>query len=109
MIEEAEEEGVKFRFLAQPKSFEGTDKNHVVAATVMDSMELRKPINQEDDTLEAIPGKEFKMQCSTVLLAIGREPDTFLQKKQVLKWASMIQLQSMITTRHYGRSLSRGC
>src|ERR671925_579661 len=38
MIEEAKEEGVKFRFLAQPKSFEGSDnKNHVVAV-VMDSM-----------------------------------------------------------------------
>jgi NADPH-dependent glutamate synthase beta subunit-like oxidoreductase len=84
MIEEAEEEGVKFRFLAQPKSFEGSDKNHVVAA-VMDSMQLGKPDQSGRRHPEAIPGKEFKMQCSTVLLAIGRGPDSFLQKKAGLK------------------------
>src|SRR6185295_82055 len=31
--------------------------------------------------LAIIPEKEFKMKCSTVLLAIGRGPNSFLQKK----------------------------
>ena len=84
MIEEAKEEGVKFRFLAQPKSFEGSDKNHIVAA-VMDSMQLGKPDQSGRRHPEAISGKEFKMQCSAVLLAIGRGPNSFLQKQARLK------------------------
>jgi glutamate synthase (NADPH/NADH) small chain len=77
MIEEAKEEGVKFRFLAQPKLFEGSDKNHIVAA-VMDSMQFGKPDQSGRRHPEAISGKEFKMQCSAVLLAIGRGPNSFL-------------------------------
>jgi len=76
---------VKFRFLAQPKSFEGSDKNHVAAAAVMDSMQLGKPDQSGRRHPEPIPGNEFKMQCSTVLLAIGRGPDSFLQKQAGLK------------------------
>jgi glutamate synthase (NADPH/NADH) small chain len=97
MLEEAKEEGVKFRFLAQPKSFEGS--NNRVMTAVMDSMQLGKPDQSGRRHPEPIPGRELKMQCSTVLLAIGRGPDSFLQKKLVLKWASMIRLQSMTTTR----------
>jgi glutamate synthase (NADPH/NADH) small chain len=84
MIEEAEEEGVKFKFLAQPKSFEGSDNNHVVVA-VMDSMQLGKPDQSGRRKPEPIQGKEFKMQCSAILLAIGRGPDSFLQKQAGLK------------------------
>src|SRR5215218_1191790 len=84
MIEEANEEGVKFRFLAQPKSFEGSDKNHVVAL-VLDSMQLGSPDQSGRRQPEPIPGKEFKMKCSAVLLAIGRGPDSFLQKQTGLK------------------------
>ena len=34
---------------------------------------------------EPIPNKEFKMPCSTVLVAIGRGPNSFLQKKTGIK------------------------
>lgn len=84
MIEEAKEEGVKFRFLAQPKSFEGGTANHLGAA-VMDTMQLGAPDQSGRRHPEPAPGKEFKMQCSTVLLAIGRGPDSFLQKHAGLK------------------------
>jgi glutamate synthase (NADPH/NADH) small chain len=84
MIEEAKEEGVKFRFLAQPKSCEGSTNDHVVAV-VMDAMQLGKPDQSGRRHPEPIPGKEFKMQCSAVLLAIGRGPDSFLQKHAGLK------------------------
>ncbi len=84
MIEEAKEEGVKFRFLAQPKSFEGDAANHLSAA-VMDTMQLGAPDQSGRRHPEPAPGKEFKMQCSTVLLAIGRGPDSFLQKRAGLK------------------------
>jgi glutamate synthase (NADPH/NADH) small chain len=82
MIEQAKEEGVKFRFLAQPESFEGSSH---ISAVVMDSMQLGKPDQSGRRHPEAIPGREFKMQCSAVLLAVGRGPDSFLQKKAGLK------------------------
>ena len=89
MIQEAKEEGVKFRFLAQPKSFEGSDNNNNqqqhVTAVIMDDMQLGQPDQSGRRQPEPIPGKEFKMQCSTVLLAIGRGPDSFLQKQAGLK------------------------
>jgi NADPH-dependent glutamate synthase beta subunit-like oxidoreductase len=84
MIEEAKEEGVRFRFLAQPKSFEGSDKNQVVAA-VMEAMQLGRPDQSGRRHPEPIPGKEFKMNCSAVILAIGRGPTSFLQKQIGLK------------------------
>jgi glutamate synthase (NADPH/NADH) small chain len=83
MIEEAKEEGVKFKFLAQPKSFEGSENR--VTAAVMASMQLGKPDQSGRRHPEPISGKEFKMQCSAVLLAIGRGPDSFLQKQAGLK------------------------
>ncbi len=84
MIEEAKEEGVRFRFLAQPKSFEGSNKNQVIA-TVMESMQLGRPDQSGRRHPEPIPGKEFKMNCSAVILAIGRGPASFLQKQIGLK------------------------
>ena len=46
MLEEAKEEGVKFRFLAQTKSYEG-DNGHVVGA-VMYLMHLVNRMSQEE-------------------------------------------------------------
>jgi glutamate synthase (NADPH/NADH) small chain len=91
MIEEAKEEGVKFRFLAQPKSFEaGTDdeegfvSSHVNTA-IMDTIQAGAPDQSGRPHPEPAPGKEFKMQCSVILLAIGRGPDSFLQKRECIK------------------------
>jgi NADPH-dependent glutamate synthase beta subunit-like oxidoreductase len=104
MIEEVKEEGVKFKFLAQPKSFEGSENR--VAWIVMDAMQLGKPDQSGRRHPEPIPGKEFKMKCSAVLLAIGRGPNSFLQKKLISKWASTIQLQlTTITRRRWTGSL----
>ncbi len=89
MIQEAKEEGVKFKFLAQPKSFEGSvsnnNDNQSITAIIMDEMQLGQPDQSGRRHPEPVPGKEFKMQCSTVLLAIGRGPDSFLQKQAGLK------------------------
>jgi glutamate synthase (NADPH) small chain len=83
MLEEAKEEGVKFRFLAQPKSYEG-DNGHVARA-VMDLMQLGKPDESGRREPEPIPNKEFKIECSIILLAVGRGPSSFLQKKAGIK------------------------
>jgi glutamate synthase (NADPH) small chain len=83
MIEEAKEEGVKFKFLVQPKSFEGSENR--VTTAVMAFMQLGKPDQSGRRYPEPILGKDFKMKCSAVLLAIGRGPDSFLQKQAHLK------------------------
>ena len=83
MLQEAKEEGVKFRFLADPKSFEGS--NGHVTITEMNSMKLGAPDQTGRRSPEPVPGKEFKMSCSSVLLAVGRGPDSFLQKKAGIK------------------------
>jgi glutamate synthase (NADPH/NADH) small chain len=77
MIEEAKEEGVQFRFLAQPKSYEGV--NGKVVAVNADSMQLGEPDQSGRRKPQPIPGKEIRIECSAVLLAVGRGPNSFLQ------------------------------
>src|SRR5919206_4651464 len=80
MLEEAKEEGVKFMFLAEPKSYEGDSEEHVITTT-MNAMRLGEPDHSGRKAPEPIPGKEFNLDCSSVLLAVGRRPNSFLQKK----------------------------
>jgi glutamate synthase (NADPH/NADH) small chain len=84
MLEEAKEEGVKFKFLAEPKSYEGDSNGHVVTTT-MNSMRLSAPDQSGRKSPEPIPGKDFKLECSSTLLAVGREPNSFLQNKAGIK------------------------
>lgn len=84
MLEEAKEEGVKFRFLGQAKCFESDNKGHVIE-TIVDSMVMSAPDQSGKRHMEIIPNKEFKMPSSTVLIAIGRGPNSFLQKKAGIK------------------------
>ena len=83
MLQEAKEEGVNFRFLADPKSFEGS--NGHVTTIEMNSMKLGVPDQTGRKSPEPVPGKEFKISCSSVLLAVGRGPNSFLQKKAGIK------------------------
>jgi glutamate synthase (NADPH/NADH) small chain len=83
MLEEAKEEGVKFRFLAEPKSYEGSDG--YVTTIETNSMKLGAPDQTGRRSPEPVPGKEFKISCSSVLLAVGRGPSSFLQKKAGIK------------------------
>ena len=84
MLEEAKEEGVKFKFLAEPKSYEGDSNGHIMTTT-MNLMQLGTPDQTGRKSPEPIPGKEFKIKCSSVLLAVGREPNSFLPKKAGIK------------------------
>jgi glutamate synthase (NADPH/NADH) small chain len=83
MLHEAKEEGVKFKFLASPRSFEGID-GHLVE-TFMDFMQLAAPDETGRRTPKPIPEKAFKMKSTSVLLAVGRQPNSFLTKRAGLK------------------------
>ena len=85
MLEEAKEEGVKFRFLVQVRSFEGDNNGHITSAIVDNLRPATRNEQYGKRSLEPIPNREFRMCCSTVLVAIGRGPNSFLQKQEGLK------------------------
>jgi glutamate synthase (NADPH) small chain len=83
MLQEAKDEGIKFAFLAEPKSYEGRDGH--VSSIVMNRMILGVPDQSGRRSPEPIPNKEFKIECSSVLLAVGRGPNSFIQTKEGIK------------------------
>ena len=81
MLEEAKEEGVKFRFLGQAKSFEGDSNGHVVA-TIIDSVHMGAPDQSGKRHPEVIPNKEFKMPSCTGTYSGNWERSKFLSPKE---------------------------
>jgi glutamate synthase (NADPH/NADH) small chain len=83
MVDEAKEEGIQFRYLANPKKYNG--ENGKLVSTTMDTMQLGAEDASGRRSPEPVPGKEFEMKSSAVLLAVGRGPNSFLQKQAGLK------------------------
>jgi glutamate synthase (NADPH) small chain len=79
MTDEAKEEGVQFIFSSDPKEYKG--ENNKVVSVTMNKMKLGDPDESGRKSPEPIPGQEFEMKCSAVLLAVGRGPNSFLQKQ----------------------------
>ena len=83
MVQEAKEEGVDFMFLSDPAEYEGQVGK--IGAGVMATMQLGEPDSTGRRHPEPVPGKNFRVKCDSVLLAIGRGPDSFLEKTGGLK------------------------
>jgi glutamate synthase (NADPH) small chain len=83
MVQEAKEEGVEFKFLSDPKEYNGEGKK--LTSCTMNAMKLGEPDSTGRRKPEPEPGKEFQMKCSAVLLAVGRGPNSFLQKQAGIK------------------------
>jgi glutamate synthase (NADPH) small chain len=101
MVEEAKEEGVEFKYLANPKRYNGDAEGKLVSTT-MDTMKLAKPDETGRSQPEPVPGEEFEMKSSAVLLAVGRGPNSFLQKKAGLK---MGKKNSIVVDDHFRTSM----
>ena len=78
LIDEGKEEGLNLKFLLAPKAFVGKD-GRVVAATMSvmklgdtDSSGRRSPVPT---------GETIDLECDSVIIAIGRGPNTFLQRE----------------------------
>jgi len=78
LIEEGKQEGLKLNLLMAPKAYVG-EKGHVVRATMsvmklgeVDSSGRRSPVPT---------GETVDMECDSVIVAIGRGPNTFLQRQ----------------------------
>jgi glutamate synthase (NADPH) small chain len=86
MVQEAREEGVGFMFLSDPIKYVGEGDR--LASAVIAAMSLGEPDSTGRKHPEPIPGKTSEVKCDTVLLAIGRGPDSFLVKNGGLKSGS---------------------
>ncbi len=77
-IENAEEEGIVFKFLTAPLKFFGDEKGNV---TAMETISMR--LCEEDDTgrrqVAPIEGSQTTMDVDTVIVAIGRTPNPIIQ------------------------------
>jgi len=78
-IEHAEEEGVRFEFLAAPVALYG-DENGYVREMECIRMELGEPDESGRRAPVAVPGSEFRIPAETVIAAIGQAPNPTLQK-----------------------------
>lgn len=92
-IENAEEEGILCKFLANPKRFIG-DENGWVKAMECICMELGPPDETGRRRPIPVPGSEFMMETDTVIIAIGRTPNPIIQRTtqglKVTKWGTIV-------------------
>ncbi len=99
MVDETKEEGIQFKFLSNPKSYNGKEK---LVSVTMDTMKQGEPDETGRKKVEPIPGKEFEMKASSVLLAVGRGPNSFLQKQAGLKTGKK---NSIVVDDHFRTSM----
>jgi len=78
-IEHAEEEGVRFEFLAAPVALIG-DEAGVVREMECIRMELGPPDDSGRPSPIPIPGSEYRIAVDTVVAAIGQSPNPTLQR-----------------------------
>jgi glutamate synthase (NADPH/NADH) small chain len=78
-VENAEEEGIKFKFLATPVRFLGDESGWV---TGMECIAMRLGEPDESGRRRPIPieGSEFVMDMDTVVVAIGQTPNPIIQR-----------------------------
>ena len=78
-IENAEEEGIKFRFLSAPKSILADGQGRVNAIDCQE-MELGEPDKSGRARPRPKPGAEFTLPIDTVIVAIGAAPNPLLTR-----------------------------
>lgn len=78
-IDHAEEEGVRFEFLAAPVALYG-DENGFVREMECIRMELGEPDESGRRAPVPVPGSEHRIPAETVIAAIGQAPNPTLQK-----------------------------
>jgi glutamate synthase (NADPH/NADH) small chain len=92
-IENAEEEGVIFKFLTAPTRFIGDEKGWVRRMECI-LMELGPPDESGRRRPIPIKGSEFLMDTDTVVVAIGRTPNPIIQRTteglEVTKWGTIV-------------------
>jgi glutamate synthase (NADPH/NADH) small chain len=92
-IENAEEEGILCKFLANPIRFLGDEKGWVRAMECV-CMELGPPDESGRRRPVPVKGSEFVMDTDTVIVAVGRTPNPIVQSTTegltVTKWGTIV-------------------
>jgi glutamate synthase (NADPH/NADH) small chain len=92
-IENAEEEGILCKFLANPTRFVGDEKGWVKAMECV-CMELGPPDESGRRRPAPVKGSEFVMDTDTVIVAVGRSPNPIIQSTTeglaVTKWGTIM-------------------
>jgi len=92
-IENAEEEGIVFEFLINPRRFIGTERGWIKAMECI-RMRLGEPDASGRRRPIPIEGSEFVMDVDTVIIAIGGTPNPIIQQTteglQVTKWGTIV-------------------
>jgi len=78
-IENAEEEGIKFKFLTTPVRFLGDESGWVKGMECI-TMQLGEPDESGRRRPIPIKGSEFVMDLDTVVIAIGQTPNPLIQR-----------------------------
>ena len=68
----AEEEGIQFMWLSNPKEFIGTSQ---ISSVLVEKMKLGKPDSSGRKKPEPIPNSEFKLKADMVIKALGFDPE----------------------------------
>ena len=99
-VSNAEEEGVEFIWLSNPKKFIGTER---ISSVLVENMKLGEPDTSGRKRPEPISGSDFEIKADILIKALGFDPEDiphlFKQPNlQVSKWGTVkINLQSMET------------
>lgn len=92
-IENAEEEGIVCKFLANPTKFFGDERGWVKAMECI-CMELGPPDETGRRRPVPVKGSEFVMDTDTVVVAVGRKPNPIIQSTTsgltVTKWGTIV-------------------
>lgn len=78
-IRHAEEEGVKFRLLANPVRFTGDENGNLVAVECID-MQLGEPDASGRRRPEPLPGSEFTINADMAIIALGTSPNPLISR-----------------------------
>lgn len=92
-IENAEEEGIKFEFLTNPKKFVGTERRAVKA---MECVRMRLGEPDESGRRRPVPieGSDFLMDVDVAIMAVGRTPNPIIKQTteglETTKWGGIL-------------------
>jgi len=97
LIEEGKEEGLKLKFLMAPESYRG--KGGKLKSAVMSVMKLGD-VDASGRRSPVPTGEEVEIRCDSVIVAIGRGPNSFVQKGAGLKtaWKNSIAIDDQWQT-----------
>lgn len=82
LVEEGKEEGLQLKFLMAPKSYNGSGGR--LSSVTMTVMKLGA-VDASGRRSPEPTGQEVELKCDSVIVAVGRGPNSFIQKQAGLK------------------------